>query len=352
MPSGTTVNVLIRNWPPTKLQLDITIIPTISDKYNSSGLCGNFDGNKSNDFTRSTGEEDTVIEGNHQPSDFLKSWSFKYNLTESSLFTRDTDLFDKLKSINETNIRLCDCTNTGKIDCSYDESVRCRNLNRTKVPCRSSATNDKKRTKRNARSEDVSVKHEIVKRNSFMVSRGEAEEICFSAFSRSTMYQTCQNKVAEFTNSSLSNCVLDVMWTGDENITQLHLDAANQECTIIASQNVTLQSSEPELVTELEMQCLNNCSEKGICNGGNCTCDEGFAGTDCSFDRYAPPDLFSSLDEQVCDLSREDCSYGSVHGEYFFQNSETLCYINRTTILPNYTKIMDFLKINLVVQTV
>lgn len=39
----------------------------------------------------------------------------------------------------------------------------------------------------------------------------EAEEICNTAFQASTSYQTCQEYVTDLSNTSLVNCISDVM---------------------------------------------------------------------------------------------------------------------------------------------
>lgn len=82
MPSGTTVNVVIREWPTAtqRWHLDLTVTPSLSDRHNTSGLCGIFDEDRTNDFTRSTGEKDYVNAQQsyfaNYPYDFIKSWSF------------------------------------------------------------------------------------------------------------------------------------------------------------------------------------------------------------------------------------------------------------------------------------
>lgn len=65
---------------------------------------------------------------------------------------------------------------------------------------------------------------------------------------------------------------------------------------------------------------------------GNCTCDEGFAGSDCSFDLLGPPNITHISNFGLCDKSLESCDEITLFGKYFIENMQTNCYMQRNTV--------------------
>jgi hypothetical protein len=57
--------------------------------------------------------------------------------------------------------------------------------------------------------------------------------------------------------------------TGDDNLTQIHVEAALQQCSAFVLLNATLQEAEPEVTYTIESICPNNCSSHGTCAGGS-----------------------------------------------------------------------------------
>jgi hypothetical protein len=56
--------------------------------------------------------------------------------------------------------------------------------------------------------------------------------------------------------------------TGDDNITNIHIEAALEQCTTFLVLNTTLQEEEPEITYQLTHLCPSNCSGNGYCNEG------------------------------------------------------------------------------------
>lgn len=56
--------------------------------------------------------------------------------------------------------------------------------------------------------------------------------------------------------------------TGDTNFTQIHIEAALEQCSVFVILNTTFQETEPEVTYAIKSFCQNNCSEHGICNAG------------------------------------------------------------------------------------
>lgn len=65
---------------------------------------------------------------------------------------------------------------------------------------------------------------------------------------------------------------------------------------------------------------------------GNCTCENGYAGSDCSFDLLGPPAISHISDFGFCDKSKEACDEITLFGKYFIENMNTNCFMTRHTV--------------------
>ena len=68
------------------------------------------------------------------------------------------------------------------------------------------------------------------------------------------------------------------------------------------------------------------------CLKGNCTCDKGYGGSDCSFDVSSPPTITKLSDDGICDKSEETCEDITLYGHYFLENMETQCFMTREEV--------------------
>ena len=65
---------------------------------------------------------------------------------------------------------------------------------------------------------------------------------------------------------------------------------------------------------------------------GNCTCDSGFGGSDCSFDVTSPPTITKLSGDGICDKSEDACEFITLYGHYFLENMGTTCYVTRKEV--------------------
>lgn len=56
--------------------------------------------------------------------------------------------------------------------------------------------------------------------------------------------------------------------TGDENLTQLHVETALGQCKEYIFYNSSLQKQLPDIVYNITAFCPKNCSSKGVCIEG------------------------------------------------------------------------------------
>ena len=73
--------------------------------------------------------------------------------------------------------------------------------------------------------------------------------------------------------------------------------------------------------------CINDNYFEGIC-----TCEDGFGGSDCSFDVSTPPVITRISDDGICDKTDESCEDISLYGHYFVENMGTYCYVTRKEV--------------------
>ncbi|XP_078340850.1 von Willebrand factor D and EGF domain-containing protein-like [Crassostrea virginica] len=157
------------------------------------------------------------------------------------------------------------------------------------------------------------------------MSEIEAFAACNDAFEQSTYYDTCLSVVPNFSNETIVNCIRDLAVAGNYNLIKLHLDTALGQCQEYTWLNSTLQDENRAVTTIIINLCPNNCSNRGVYSAGNCTCDPGFGGSDCSFDVLSPPTITGILDSGICDKSEDKCDEIKLYGYYFLENMG--CYV-------------------------
>ncbi|XP_056017049.1 von Willebrand factor D and EGF domain-containing protein-like [Ostrea edulis] len=327
-PTGTFVKAKLYEFD--SWYINVEIYPTVADFNRTSGLCGLLDDDKTNDFSR----KDGLISHSNPPDDFSKSWSLNSGSIEDLLSTSET-VYDNLTPLSTYFKKLCTCDD-GKTKCSYKKYRECKTDVRGKeYHCILHSSSRKKRdleyfstVQRSEPQSDTVTKREARGKRQ-VISVSEAQDTCYKAFQQSSLYGTCLQVVPNFSNESVLNCISDLSVAGEENLTQTHLNIALSQCQAYIVLNSTLEKEQPTLSEIMINLCPNNCSNKGLCSGGNCTCDYGYGGSDCSFDVLAPPTITRISDGGVCDKTDEPCDDITLYGEYFLENMGTTCYLTR-----------------------
>nr|XP_022287219.1 von Willebrand factor D and EGF domain-containing protein-like [Crassostrea virginica] len=332
-PTGTSAKILLYNYVLWFINLEV--YPTVLDVSRTSGLCGFLDGIITNDLKREDGTFDDIgafsYYGNH-PDAFSLSWQSK---SAEDLLSMSQTNYDQLVPLSRAprSHQLCLC-DKNTVSCSYKYNG-CKTKEKGKEYLCGLHTNSRRR--RDIRRFASFIEHNEefnglsrVKRQT--MTEVEAFTACNDAFQQSTYYDTCLSVVPNFSNETIVNCVRDLTVTGDHNLTKLHLDTALGQCQEYVLLNSTLQDENPAVTTIIINLCPNNCSNRGVCSGGNCTCDPGFGGSDCSFDVLSPPTITRILDSGICDKSEDTCDEITLYGYYFLENMGTMCYVTRDEI--------------------
>ncbi|XP_048750156.2 uncharacterized protein LOC125662024 [Ostrea edulis] len=328
-PSGTTLSIYILDWRGY-YNIDLEILPSAPDVGNAEGLCGYFDGEVNNDFRRRNSTFSDSIRLRY-PNDFSRSWRIQ---DSENLFTGDSSVFRSLKSVSTILVPHCTCTDDGKTECSYSTFTPCSSNRGKQYTCNSQLLKNRRR-KRDVSGADPSETRDIT----FVKTTEYAESVCLQAFQESVEYKLCQQHVTDLSNVTISNCIEDIKMTGDDNLTQIHVEAVLQQCSAFVLLNATLQEAEPEVTHTIENLCPNNCSSLGICEGGNCTCYSGYGGSDCSFDLLRPPTITDV--PRLCDLSTASCSEATIIGKYFFENMNSNCYLSVNQVDVNQATVQE-----------
>ncbi|XP_062606900.1 von Willebrand factor D and EGF domain-containing protein-like [Saccostrea cucullata] len=133
LPSGTTVQISIREWPwgTGTLHLDVTIYPSAADEGKSEGLCGSLDNSYHNDLTRRNhAQPDPIVT---YPDGFSRSWVVEAN---EDLFDKDINEYGFINSMSITNRLLCECNPTSKTAlCTYTAGKTCYYERGRKLQC-------------------------------------------------------------------------------------------------------------------------------------------------------------------------------------------------------------------------
>ena len=76
----------------------------------------------------------------------------------------------------------------------------------------------------------------------------------------------------------------------------------------------------------LSVICPGDCSGRGQCKDGKCSCDAGFGAMDCSIDLNKPPEVTSIQADGLCDLDVRRCKKVRLQGKQFLESEKLTCH--------------------------
>ncbi|XP_053388858.1 von Willebrand factor D and EGF domain-containing protein-like [Mercenaria mercenaria] len=378
LPYGTAVRARIDNQPWMGQEggkiLDITVLPSVHDNVNSTGLCGSLNQNGTDDFKHRYNSD---ILSNETVNIFINSWKAT---PEESLFSSSNvqkmqldkwnfpSCMCRHTSENAHALTTCDrsvseCTpgtQTGEHSCGGLSSARTRrsvsrrpNIPIVRQTSHYSTIRQHRLKKRNSESEG----------NDVVWTQTLAEKHCNEYFDSLKAFELCSKLPATHTHISVRTCALDIQLTNNTEWTSISRQSMQDTCTTEIHRNESVRqqvfaevmnTSSPTLanntnattpsrveiqeiehiekiVQEIkEITCLNNCSGNGLCENGICTCDENFGASDCSLDITTVPRLVGLIDNGMCDEKDGKCTHTYVFGEVFFGTNVT-CRLRKFT---------------------
>ncbi|XP_061187077.1 von Willebrand factor D and EGF domain-containing protein-like [Saccostrea echinata] len=350
--TGATVEYKVgKDW-----LYNIHITPSIFDKDNVDGLCGNLNGKDFDDFML-PGSSTTTSDKNI----FQRSWSV--NNTDESLFGHNIVLKNKAFEVQ----RYCDCSTT-KSGLNDQEPLNSHNT--ANCSPTSSALLCMKTTSRNFTStcetyeyrdkrdvNGINFKHHILRRNADPDDIMEvppltfdpkfdpnyippiptwrngwteesAREVCEEAILNDPAEKECRKYIQMDKNSNIAieECILDIRDAGTKEFLSHTIESLKESCfgEVKRYEEFYKTNSKQKLsVVEKigKLACPSNCSANGVCNKGVCTCDDMFVGDDCSHKKTSPPVNTTLPENGLCKTSKRPCAKTNIFGHFM---SETV----------------------------
>ncbi|XP_053403813.1 von Willebrand factor D and EGF domain-containing protein-like [Mercenaria mercenaria] len=370
LPTGTEVRISVQENAFFKPFINIDITPSLEDWENTIGLCGNFNGDDTDDRNKraNSTEQDTNL-----------SWIVppKENLFDSKNDARLVK-WSAEKWFCQCEAKLQGSSPENAVRCTADTAKKCReDTYETSYKDRCSIA----RKKRNAhgryvdrgldlhhstKTSFVSKYDEGIETSNAITKRSEYDHVtartdCVRMLN-TTAFQMCSEVPKFDTDGFINDCALDAMATQSMEWSSSHLDALKDICVfeVNVNQPLTVEdlaSFEPtdnssssinittdimsitkqlspdsvfnaEFLNELKnVSCLNDCSRHGECNEGSCQCEVGFIGADCSIDSSKPPIMRGIPDNGECDLQYRECAKTSVFGRNFVSLPNLTCLL-------------------------
>ncbi|XP_056022076.1 uncharacterized protein LOC125649695 [Ostrea edulis] len=367
LPTGTKVKFNVyRNW----IQ-HLHIIPSVFDIGNMEGICGNANGNESDDFVSPDGSTPTRLERD-EIDQIISTWRIDQT-SSNSLFSANPALVNNghdlqkycscaseaegseyLGHIAGHNTANCDITTT-LVDCSQQQTTSsllttCNRIDNSARKRRDlSEEGYGERTKRVRRSTtdsddvidfvpltyDSSFDPTYIPpvptwRNGWTESTARAE--CETSINNDPVKLECEKyiQIEELVNNSISACILDIRDSATTDWIAGTVDALKSYClTMIAKYekfHITNTTNEMSVVQIFNsVTCVNNCSNHGSCTvKGKCACDGGFIGIDCSRPKSSPPANAVLPEEGLCRKSKRQCAKTNIVGDFL---SDTTIYV-------------------------
>ncbi|KAI8498260.1 hypothetical protein Bbelb_242040 [Branchiostoma belcheri] len=309
MPSATTVVAEINKWG-----IDVHAYVPASDRGNTSGLCGTWDGVGGNDFMKPDGSlatnEDT----------FGDSWRIPHR----------TSLFDVACPVEDPN--------------APDPEESCT--------CGDGARRSRRSIQDNTfYSDDIDESEDYVfdygenqprppvaqwPTPTLQITEEDATKHCREAIMNSSMSAVCANLGVDIF-APVRACVEDIKFTEDLGIAAAHVDTVKAACTEVAYQNVSLYEVDDDgvLVPPMAVRenlCPADCSQQGDCVNGTCVCFEPYTSADCSLVKGSPPTVGFIPNHGLCDIRRRPCRKTSVIADGLVETENLTCRVRDVKI--------------------
>ncbi|XP_060567990.1 von Willebrand factor D and EGF domain-containing protein-like, partial [Ruditapes philippinarum] len=242
-PIGTIIEITFIGWSST---MNIDIYMSAKDFGNVDGLCGTFDGNRSNDLLHR--DNKTISNDNNRSYRFADSWRLS---DEENLFKNDARL------MTPWNTQM-----NGIADqpCSRPNSI-------TKRKC--------KINRRNRRASQIPVQHKHrsrtsvsrEKRNTDSFTEEEAFALCNSSIYNTPAVMEFPDYLAEEDPDIIvEQCVYDLTHGNDTGWVDAHVTNVNNVADTVLNLNPVFVANNTDKVNTFRLQiCLNNCSGNGEC---------------------------------------------------------------------------------------
>ncbi|XP_019618497.1 PREDICTED: LOW QUALITY PROTEIN: von Willebrand factor D and EGF domain-containing protein-like [Branchiostoma belcheri] len=349
--------------------MNIYIYPSTDDFGKTVGLCGTFDGNKENDGLRSDLTTTDTIRDNAVITDtaFVYSWRLQRGRTlnegvlDPAPLLLDERLYCTCKDdpvLGQTVV----CDSTLAYNCRWEEE-------KSRAGVRPAPEQRHARTRRSTSYHD-----EVFDDDMFAfdyddslstapppswpapngMSEAEARRAyCEDVLQKSPSGAVCSSVMVDSADlkGAVEGCVADIQATGDTSWAEIAVTTMEESCSDILYKNTTFWAnsnndtingtlSAPSFFFDT-VSCPGNCSQRGICEKGQCVCEEGFEGPSCSIESDTPPEAFFIPKEGLCDINTRPCERTPVIGKNFLESENLTCSLQSATVDQSGVHVLD-----------
>ncbi|KAH9513339.1 hypothetical protein Btru_034658 [Bulinus truncatus] len=321
LPIGTKITVLASRKP----FMDIGIVGSASDWSKTEGLCGNFDGSSSNDF--SSLNEET----------FKARWRRTSTLFNGVAASPNTGL-NVYCSCIAGQTAVCDegldvftCTTTQTNPADVTNTL----IQHAKPPVLSQTQSRNRRTVRQANL-DISGYEDFTPE--------QAITFCTDYLKNSSTVLNCQDQFNDSNTgveASIQSCADDLVETGERGWALPHLKDLTEQCLNIASQDENAwdgnsADGEPTLPVALTKSlCSEDCGSNGECINAICVCKTGYSGEKCDIDPNTSPLVLPATD--ACDVTTTTCTNVPIEGLNYLLSSKLTCHLRFVLVSDKLT---------------
>ncbi|XP_060567989.1 von Willebrand factor D and EGF domain-containing protein-like [Ruditapes philippinarum] len=312
-PIGTIIEITFIGWSNT---LDIDIYMSAKDYGNVDGLCGTFDGDRSNDLLHR--DKKTISNDNNRSYRFADSWRLS---DDENLFKNDARLSTPWNTrMNGIADQPCSRPNSiTKRKCKINR----RNRRATKIPVL------QKHRRRTSESRE--------RRSTDSFTEEEAFALCNSSIYNTPAVMEFPDYLAEEDPDIIvEQCVYDLIHGNDTGWVDAHVTNVNNVADTVLNLNPVFVTNNTDKVNTFRLQiCLNNCSGNGGClETGVCECHGTFRGPDCSDDIRIPPVVYGIEGNGICEITDEDdCTCFEIRSDNIFDGFMCDISIHRVCFL-------------------
>ncbi|XP_078677339.1 von Willebrand factor D and EGF domain-containing protein-like isoform X2 [Branchiostoma floridae x Branchiostoma belcheri] len=354
MPSGNSVKAQLNYWG-----LSVYLYAIGSLKYNTEGLCGVWDGNPGNDFTKRDG---TVTNEGSVPTIFRDDWRIPIG----------TSLFDLVELPDDPNpsLQFCTCADANNIRCGGqavgNDDIQGNNAEVDPLLGNNDLLGKRRRRKRELPEEldedspfytdDIDYKEAYVfdygdsgstdaPPPDTGITEEHAENHCRMTIRNSIVAGVCEDLGVNIFEG-LEDCILDVQFIGNLSVAQAAVNDMKERCVRKVYQNVSLYDVQddgkrvPPMVLKAVL-CPEDCSGNGICVDGVCECDEGYTSVDCSLEEDSPPTVTSVQNGGLCDIRLRPCRKVIIEADDIVESRNFTCRVKQVKISNGEQTVLD-----------
>ncbi|XP_013398006.1 mucin-17 [Lingula anatina] len=359
MPHGTYVTVQIHG----SMYINIVVTPSASDFQRVEGLCGNYDGSSRNDLVKRDGSTENTR--SIYPNDFSKSWRV---LAGESIYTGVAAT--RAKGQNNGAI-YCDCILGLAPRCGYSFDIETcdvrtrgtevtRTFLRNAKPARPARYRGKRQAVENAPqidyptppTFDLTFNPDPPSWPAAGMTEQEATEFCKAEIADNAFAAKCNLLTEKNSTEDVEDCVSDILATNSTDYVAQQQEAIKGQCMTELQRDSALSGDNPNPgnlsinVTELtENLCPGNCSGNGTCVEGQCQCNSGLGGADCSTDLDAPPLVAGIPGDGLCDVRTGTCNSSEVYGESFVDSDTLKCMVQEVQVTETDTNVVGEIEV-------